>query len=72
MVRALGGRNVTTKWLLWKSSKRHIKGFLSCSVTTFGHKGVFSYIFLNSFPCFYLNGNSMLQMLKKVELLMIR
>ena len=36
------------------------------------HKGVFSYIFFNSFTCFHLNGNSMLQMLGKVELLMIR
>ena len=33
----LGGRNLTTRWLLWKSSKRHIMGFLTSSDMSFGH-----------------------------------
>ena len=35
-------------------------------------EGVFSYIFFNRLSCFRLNANFMLQMLKKVKLLMIR
>ena len=32
-----GGETLTTGWLLWKSSNRHIMGFLTSLTTIFGH-----------------------------------